>query len=88
MVKGQIGDFIQQVMEICTMWQQGRTRIRGLVLQMAAACFGCIQRLKRNYAIIFPMQTGHIVAKQTLVFPKLTSTNKHHHRSLNLEKHG
>ena len=88
MVKGQIGDCIQQVMAICTMWQPGRTQIRGLVLQMIAACFGCIQQLKRNYAIIFPMQMAHIVKKQTLAFPKLTSTHKHHHRSLNLGKHG
>ena len=70
MVKGQIGDCIQQVMAICTMWQPGRTATLGLVLQMIAACFGCIQQLKRNYAIIFPMRMAHIVKKANISIPQ------------------
>ena len=70
------------------MWQQEQTVVRGRHLQMTVACFWCIQQLKRNYAIIFHMQMAHTVEKQTLVFPKLTSTNKHHQRSLNSPNHG
>ena len=88
MVKGQVVDCIQLVMEICTMWQQEQTVTPGRALQMTVVCFGCIQQLRRSYAIISHMQMGRIVAKQILVSPKLTSTNKHHHRSLNFQEHG
>ena len=57
-------------------------------MHMTAACFGCKQQLKRNDAIKYHMQMGRIVAKQILVFPKLTSANKRHQHILNFRKGG
>ena len=71
MGKDQTGDCIQQVMVICTMWQQEQTVTPGRALQMTVVCFGCLQQLRRSYAIISHMQMGRIVAKQILVSPNL-----------------